>query len=86
MNPFSTTYLGLLILNIYVTSKYLHIISRKYLYITSNIFFPSFTKIIKQKQAINLSQKYFHLYDDTFYYNNQKGASNKSESEIFSFV
>ena len=53
---------------------------------TSNIFFPSFTKIIKQKQAINLSQKYFHLYDDTFYYNNQKGASNKSESEIFSFV
>ena len=35
--------------------------------------------------TINLHQKYFHSYD-TFYYNNQKGASNKFASEIFLFV
>ena len=33
-----------------------------------------FTIIIKKEQAINLGQKYFHLYD-TFYYNNQKVTS-----------
>ena len=44
-----------------------------------------FTIINKKEQAINLRQKYFHLYD-TFYYNNQKGTSNESTPENYFFL
>ena len=39
----------------------------------------------KKEQAINLCQKYFNSYDP-FYYQNQKGTSNKFALEIFSFL
>ena len=41
-----------------------------------------FTTINKKEQAINLCQKYFNLYDP-FYYNKQKGTSNKFVPQIF---
>ena len=44
-----------------------------------------FTIINKKKQATYLCQKYFNFYD-TFYYNKQKGTSNKFVPGIFSFV
>ena len=45
-------YLGLLILNLYPTSKYIY-----------KTFFTSFAIIIIKYQAIILGWKYFHLYD-----------------------
>ena len=41
-----------------------------------------FTIINKKEQAINLCQKYFNSYD-TFYYDKQKGTSNKFAPEMF---
>ena len=48
---------------------------------TSNIFYYFYYQI-KKEQAINLRQKYFNCYDP-FYYQNQKGRSNKFVPEIF---
>ena len=45
-------------------------------------FFTIFTIKTKNKQAINLYKKYFNSYNP-FYYQNQKGISNKFVPEIF---
>ena len=44
-----------------------------------------FTIKTKTEQAINFILKIFYYYDP-LYYNKLKGTSNKSASEIFSFV
>ena len=59
----------------------IHTTSKMLIHTTSNIF-TIFTTKTKKEQAINLCQKYFNSYDP-FYYQNQKGTSNKFVPEIF---
>ena len=57
-------YLGLLILNLYVTLKILIHKQQRIVYTQHQTFFSQFFAIKTEKeQAINLRQKYFHSYD-----------------------
>ena len=56
-------YLGLLILNLYATSKILIHKQQHDAYTQHQTFCFQFTIKTEKEQAINLSQKYFHSYD-----------------------